>query len=424
MGIKRQVCRTRRNFIGAALGGAAAMALVGCGDDDTVAGDAGLADGGSPPTDAGAPDLHLDGGAPACADPFAGGTFQEAVPFANEGSVPTNTLLKEGLDGRLYTDLSDLGQTSLITPTERFFVRTRRPDLMDTSKPWSVVVDGLVKTPTSLSMSDLKPQISDMGTYLLECSGNSRGGHFGLMGAATWSGVPLAKVLSKISPGAKATRLLVGGFDKHSKPSANGHSTPGASWIFTLDQLSGQGAFLATHMNGKPLTPDHGFPVRLVVPRWYGCTNIKWVDRLTLVDDTAPATSQMKEFASRTHQQGVPTMARDYIPAAMGLSATPVRVERWTLADKSTAYRVVGVVWGGSAPTKRLQIRLGDHRPYEPVTLCPKMTTNDTWTLWIHRWVPKQKGTHELRLRVDDPKVKTLRLDAGWYRRYVTIKHL
>ena len=72
-----------------------------------------------------------------------------------------------------------------------------------------------------------------------------------------------------------------------------------------LDQIRESRAFLATGMNGAPLGPDHGFPLRLVVPGWYGCTAIKWVNEIALLDDTAPATDQMREYAGRTHQDPV-----------------------------------------------------------------------------------------------------------------------
>src|SRR6185436_10905211 len=134
-----------------------------------------------------------------------------------------------------------------------------------------------------------------------------------------------------------ATRVLVSGFDDHSQPST--HSTAGASWIFTLAELAETGAFLATRMNGEPLPRDHGFPLRLVVPGWYGCTCIKWVDAISFVDDDALATSQMQEFASRTMQNGMPALARDYLPAEIDQAAMPVRVEEWNVGGR-LAYRV------------------------------------------------------------------------------------
>src|SRR5438034_9585635 len=80
-------------------------------------------------------------------------------------------------------------------------------------------------------------------------------------------------------------------------------SIPGASWAFSPEQLEKAGAFLATELNGQPLPKDHGAPVRLVVPGWYGCTSIKWVNEITLVREEVEATSQMLEYAARTLQK-------------------------------------------------------------------------------------------------------------------------
>ena len=79
----------------------------------------------------------------------------------------------------------------------------------------------------------------------------------------------------------------------------------GASWIFTRDQLDG--ALLAIRMNGAPLTRDHGAPVRLIVPGWYGCCCIKWVDRIELVPDAAPATTNTAAIpAALSHRAATP----------------------------------------------------------------------------------------------------------------------
>jgi DMSO/TMAO reductase YedYZ molybdopterin-dependent catalytic subunit len=79
-------------------------------------------------------------------------------------------------------------------------------------------------------------------------------------------------------------------------------SKPAGSWVFTLDELRDAGAFLATHMNGEPLTVDLGAPIRLLVPGWCECCCAKWVDTVRVVDDSVASTSQMLEFTSRTLQ--------------------------------------------------------------------------------------------------------------------------
>jgi DMSO/TMAO reductase YedYZ molybdopterin-dependent catalytic subunit len=251
----------------------------------------------------------------------------------------------------------------------------------------------------------------------MECSGNARATRFGMLSAADWGGVPLSEILENCKPKAQATRVMVSGFDRYVSSSAS--SSPGADWVFTLDQLKGSKAFLAVEMNGKPLTRDHGAPVRLVVPGWYGCTCIKWVNKITLVSDEAPATSQMQEFAARTHQTGVPRLARDYRPATIDQAAMPIRIEKWLVSGK-IKYRVVGILWGGSVPVKALEVRFNPEEDYTRVDDFSH-TANDPWSFWSHAWAPKSSGTYMIRLRVTDPVVETKRLDSGYYVRSVEV---
>jgi DMSO/TMAO reductase YedYZ molybdopterin-dependent catalytic subunit len=381
--------------------------LLGCGGDEDPTG----AQGGARGSGA--------GGAEGCANPFERALQLGTAPFINEADLPLNTPYNEGLDGRLLTDLSMLGADFLVTPTEFFYIRTRYPDLLDPSARWTIRVGGLVDTPAELVLDELLPLEESMGTLLLECSGNSRTGHFGLLSAATWHGIPVSAVLDTLRSQPDATRVSISGFDQHSQVSAGGHSTPGASWIFSFDELEEAGAFFATRMNGEPLPADHGAPLRLFVPGWYGCACIKWVDEIALVGDDEPATSQMIEFASRTHQIGTPTLARDYLPATIDQAAMPVRIEKWQLGGR-IGYRVVGILWGGDQTTTGLQIRFGNGG-WEPVDVCPLPTTNRTWTLWSHLWQPELPGSYAIVLRVDDANVRQRRLDSGYYTREVAI---
>ena len=212
---------------------------------------------------------------------------------------------------------------------ERFFIRTTAPDNLDLAGPWSIRVRGLVDADVSLTLDDLAPFVRPQGSFVLECSGN-RGSGFGLMSAASWDGIVINDLLKMLSRTSDATRLLVSGFDEPAVSST--HTTRGASWIFSFDELLEAGAFLATHMNGKILPPDHGAPLRLYIPGWYGCTAIKWVNELRLVGDDEPATAQMREFASRTHQRGVPDLARDYRSALADQAARRCHTSKSSIA--------------------------------------------------------------------------------------------
>src|SRR6266496_4248466 len=356
------------------------------------------------------------------------------VPFVGEGDFPLETTVGAGLGKRRALDLSTLPPGAALTSQVEFFIRTGCPDRLPATSSWKVRVHGLVEAPLEVPIGDLKREAFPVGAYLLECAGNSRAAHFGFMSAARWNGVPLMRVLERVSRRPRATRVLVSGFDEHS--TLDPGSVPGASWIFGLDQVRESGAFLATEMNGAPLSLDHGYPLRLVVPGWYGCTAIKWVNEIALVDDDAPATDHMREYAGRTHQDLAgprdrslvqagrrpegPALARDFQPATIDPAALPVRVEKLVTRAGPVWYRIVGVAWGGPSPPRALGIRFNPELAEAPVE---EIGTGGAgpWTLWSHRFRPPAPGRYRIELAVKDPDVRTRRLDMGFYAREIEI---
>jgi len=356
-----------------------------------------------------------------------------AIPLGAPGAIspPFGRLLGDGLDARLFTDLSQLvdpssfasqqsalshQQLSPVTPTDRFFVRTASPSALPAVEAWTLRVDGLVKTPVDVPLRDLETRVGAPLRVLLECSGNADPLNYGLLSAADWEGIPVAAVLDRVQPSAPQTRVLVSGVDDDSRQWRT--SIAGASWIFSRDDLSR--AILAVRMNGAPLPRDHGAPVRLIVPGWYGCSCIKWVNAIELVADAAAATSQMREFAGRTHQPAGAMLARDFIAATIDTAAMPVRVDKW-MVDGRPEYRVTGIVWGGTTPTNALSIRFRSGGAWTRVEHCPLPDSTLTWSLWTHTWRPTEPGRYQIVLRVDDPKVRTRRLDVFFYVREVQI---
>ena len=352
-------------------------------------------------------------------NPFRGGKQLGTLEFKGESQAPLDTMIGASLDARQFSDLSRLSPEQLVTPTEKFYVRTAASELLDPSTPWMINVSGLVQEPVHLTLDELHKSAKPMGMHLMECSGNTRATRFSLLSAAEWRGVPISDLLATRIK-LRTNRVMVSGFDQY--PTRSATSIPGADWIFTVEQINSAKAFLATDMNGQPLTKDHGAPIRLFVPGWYGCACIKWVNAITFVDSDAEATSQMQEFAARTHQQGVPRLARDYRPAAIDQAAMPIRVEKW-LVDGRIKYRVVGVLWGGSRLVKALEIRFNPEEDYVRVADFSH-TANDPWSFWSHAWTPKTAGTYMIRLRVADPLVEAKRLDSGHYVRSVEVTEI
>jgi len=353
-------------------------------------------------------------------DEAGGDELVGRMEFLNEGRVEMETAFGSELDGRLFTSLDNLDEKTLVTPAERFYLRTRASKMLADAAGWTVAVDGLATAKRALTIGELRAMEQPMGLQLMECAGNTRAAHFGMISVGDWSGVPLSELLRKLRPLPEATRVLVSGFDRYEGNSAT--STAGASWIFTFEEMRQAGAFLALELDGKALSRDHGAPVRLVMPGWYGCTCIKWVDGITFVDEMAEATSQMAEYAARTHQQGSPQLARQFAAARIDAAAMPIRVEKWRAAGR-VKYRVVGLLWGGTETVRALGIRFNPEEEFVRVESL-RVPQTAPWTLWTHTWTPAAEGVHTIRLKVMEPAAQTRRLDSGYYARSVEIEEI
>lgn len=323
-----------------------------------------------------------------------------------------------GLDTRQFTDLSRIAPDRQLTPSDEVFVRTAPPpDLAALAPQWTVTLHGRDGV-RPLPAADLARAARPMGAHVIECSGNADPDNFGLLSAAEWSGVPLADIADRLRPGSADFGLLVTGMDDTSQVART--SLPGASWVLPLADLPRLGAFLATHMNGALLPPAHGAPVRLVVPGWYGCSWIKWVRDIALVGAEAPITSQMAEFAARTHQDGQPRSVAAYRAPTIDVAAMPVRVEQWRDAGRLTC-RIVGIVWGGDRPVNELAIRFTTRDRWTRFPVCPSPIAPRAWSLWSYRWQPTSPGAYDIALSCPTPGVPTRRLDLFYYVRRVRI---
>jgi len=373
----------------------------------------------------------LPGAAPSLARALFGArsdaVFLGALPFLREGDLwvdvagPDERRFGSGLGGRKIFDLETLAAGALDVPSSRFFLRTFRPDDLGEAATWSVRLQGLVRRPAEIPIAELIQRARPRGSVLLECSGNSGEHRFGLISAAPWDGVPVEDVLARCESLPEARAIEIVGDDSHVMPSLT--SMPGASWIFTREQLRERSAFLATGMNGERLMRDHGAPVRLVVPGWYGCACIKWVRELRLLPGDVRPSSQMREFAARTHQDGVPELALDFAPAAVDPAAMPVRVEAWRRRD-GVSLAIVGVAWGeapaGTPAPRRWSIRCGE-LPWQPIARFVSRPVAHGWRLWRHTLHRVPPGELAMRLRVDDAAVRTRRLARGYYTRTVEV---
>ncbi|MFK7736037.1 MAG: molybdopterin-dependent oxidoreductase [Pirellulaceae bacterium] len=189
---------------------------------------------------------------------------------------------------------------SWITPTKHFYVRSHAPNPQIDPEQFRLSVEGMVDRDLSLSMEDIKSFKEYTITATLTCAGNRReefnaegkvGGvqwEAGAIGNATWTGVSLAEVLRKAAPQSAAKHVWFEGLDEIAK--GDGIIPFGASIpIEKLEHENGvPGAMLVYGMNGAPLTADHGFPLRTLVPGYIGARSVKWVGKVILSDRTSP----------------------------------------------------------------------------------------------------------------------------------------
>jgi DMSO/TMAO reductase YedYZ molybdopterin-dependent catalytic subunit len=379
-------------------------------------------------------------------DPCARGEFLGYLPFRSpeEDSYPGRLYENSGggHGARLCIDVASLlTPAGRLTPADQFFIRTEYPDQLRPPRDWKIKLHGEVKQPQNVSLKSLLDSVEPRGPVLLECSGNAAQLKFGLLSVADWAGIPIEKIIKLAQPTEKATAILIGGFDDDSNlpdrgPPYREHSWPTCSWVFPIETLVSGGAFLATQMNGAPLPKNHGAPVRLIVPGWYGCAEVKWVNEIKFVDRNQKATWQMLEFSDRTNQdtrRGVqpgffrhpfgPPLARDYRPGTIEQTATPVRVEQWRLGGK-IVYRLVGITWGGPIRSEKLTIQYaagGRASKPVPVEFCKAATSNSQYGIWTQVFTPPQRGYYRIRVRMEDPHARARRLKRGDYDRGVFI---
>lgn len=160
---------------------------------------------------------------------FQAGRFLGLIEFAGEASIPVDTAMGAGLDGRLYTDLSKIGPSNPTIPNDKFYVRTGASEFLKDGEPGRIEVTGLLKQPTKITVAEVKKMSRPAGLHLLECSGNVRDAHFGMLSVADWSGAPVSDILDSIHVQHAASHILISGFDRY--PDTSTTSEPGASSI-------------------------------------------------------------------------------------------------------------------------------------------------------------------------------------------------
>jgi DMSO/TMAO reductase YedYZ molybdopterin-dependent catalytic subunit len=342
----------------------------------------------------------------------------EVIPWLDQpppNPVPDavgNLLKWEELDSRL-------------TPVRNFFwvQHYERPSL--DAATWRLDISGLVARPRSLTLAELKTRRRQEVEFTLECSGNT-GFPFNtgaaLLGNARWAGARLAPLLEEANLLEEGTEVVFWGADRgtvtirdnagilsggrtgSAQPDAGGGLdltiTEQFARSMSVSEALHRDNLLCYEMNGEPLPPEHGYPVRLIAPGWYGVANVKWLTRIDILNQRFAGHFMARDYVSvREQQQGDQTTWTFTTVSHTRLKSAPAKVMRI-----NNGYRVMGVAWG--APIASVEVQI-DEGPWMPANLDSSGTPDVrsrryAWRFWTFEWPSPVPGEHTVRSRAFD----------------------
>jgi DMSO/TMAO reductase YedYZ molybdopterin-dependent catalytic subunit len=291
-------------------------------------------------------------------------------------------------------------------------------DVPEVPADWRLNVGGLVQRELSFSLDDLRarPQVRRIVT--MECAGNGRARlepHVvsqpwlaEAVGTGEWGGVELAPLLEDAGVRDGAVEVLFGGFD--------GGIDGGVEQVYERslslgDALRGE-ALLAYELNGAPLPPQHGAPLRLVVPGWYGMTSVKWLERITVLDRPFDGYQQAHAYHFRQTEAEEGTAVTRMRPRALMVPpGTPDFLTRRRFVERGPC-PVEGRAWSGFAPVAGVEVSADGGRTWSAAELAPP-PDRWAWSRWTWTW-DAEPGDWELSCRARDEAGNEQPPDPEW----------
>lgn len=328
-------------------------------------------------------------------------TFTDYTPDFKVEASPANTRV------RCY-DLRRL--TTWATPNDEFYAFHQTVTQQIDPATFRLRIDGVVDKPREFTLDQLtaRPDRRDE-PVTLECSGNSTRPQrmSGLLSNGVWTGVGLASILNEcgIKPEAREVVFLGLDMEKEKKAAAGnrefaaGHGRS----IYIQDALNPE-AMLAFSLNGQPLPAEQGFPLRLILPGWYGMTQIKWLGRIQVLDRRYEGQHMTRNYlAVRSFDTPDGPLWLDTSISKTNMKSVVARVARRKVGS-SWEYRITGPAWGGQVPIQSVDVQL-DGGAWQRATL-EASRGKYAWRLWSLTVKDLPEGPHTLASRATDANGK------------------
>ncbi len=272
---------------------------------------------------------------------------------------------------------------------------------------WKLQVTGRVRSPLSLGWAELRSRPASTLPITLECAGNGRARlHprpvsqpwlFEAVGTGQWTGTPLGPLLEEAGLLPDAQEVLFTGLDR----GMEGGVEQFYQRSLPLEAALGEGPLLAWDLNGAPLPPQHGYPLRLVVPGWYGMASVKWLGEIRVLDEPFRGYQHVNAYRYRrsVEEEGgpvtrmapralmIPPGIPDFLTRNRLLSAGPGRLE--------------GRAWSGHGSIARVEVSVDGGRHWEPAAVEPS-EGRQAWHRWTFHWEAKAGSTTEICCRATD----------------------
>jgi DMSO/TMAO reductase YedYZ molybdopterin-dependent catalytic subunit len=351
--------------------------------------------------------LLPDAAWPAGAQPSA---QRELVPFTDIpetfATKRTGTFTLPGQDA-LGIDLRTVGWKTPVNET--FVVSHYNTPTIDAAQ-WRLAITGNGR-PMTLSLDDLKRRPRVQHTATFECGGNRDGVLNRMLSNATWAGCSLKALLQEARPASDVLDVVFWGADRGKETIRGADYEMHFARAMALDDALASDAILAYEVDGAPIPVVHGFPVRLLVPGWYGVSNVKWIERIELSPRRFMGKFMGRDYVTIMGRQAgdrveytETSVTRILVKSAVGRLTRPA-------AGTTGAFGVHGIAITDGTPLQRVEVQL-DGGPWQPARLEPN-GSKYAWTFWSLDVTTLTPGAHTVASRATDRLGRTQPADLS-----------